>query len=374
MAFDGITVAAVVQELNEKLAGGRVDKIYQPENDEIHLMIRSKGQNYRLLATCAATNARIHITNNSKLNPIDAPLFVMVLRKHLSGGRIISFEQPDFDRVIYVNVESMSEMGDLTVKKLVIEIMGKHSNIILVNENGMVLDSVKHVSRLISSVRQVLPGNKFEKTPSQNKKDPVGISKGQFLWELENAKMPAYKAIYMGYTGVSPSAAIEIMTRAGIMQDKQSNDLTEAEAMALFEAFSEVMGESRGKNKGFVVLDDIGKPVEFSVYRPFVYSKNKTIEYDSVSEMLDSFYRDRDNVSRIQQKSHDLKRLVQLNIDRCLKKREIQNNMLDEIENRAYYKLCGELLTSNIYAVKKGADEFTTVNFFDENMPEITKS
>jgi len=374
MAFDGITVAAVVSELNDKLSGGRIDKIYQPENDEVHLLVRCKGQNHRLLATCAATNPRVHITNNAKQNPINAPLFVMVLRKHLSGGRIVGFEQPDFDRVIYMNVESMNEMGDLTVKRLVIEIMGKHSNIILVNEDGVVLDSVKHVSRLISSVRQVLPGYKFEKAPSQNKKDPVGVAKGQFLWEMESAKGFVQKAIYMTYTGVSPAAATEIMTRAGVEQDKQCSDLTEDEAAALYIGFDGLIEEGRRGSKGYVAFDDIGKPFEFSMYKPFAHKKNKTVEFNGVSELLDSFYKDRDNVSRIQQKSHDMKRLVQLNVERCLKKREIQKETLEEIEDRDYYKLCGELLTSNIYAIKKGADEFTTVNFFDENLSEITIS
>jgi len=372
MAFDGITVAAIVCELNEKLAGGRIDKVYQPENDEIHIMIRCKGQNHRLLVSCAATNPRIHITNNAKPNPIDAPLFVMVLRKHLAGGRIVGFEQPEFERVICMNVESMSEMGDLTIKQLVVEIMGKHSNIVLINESGMVLDSVKHVSRLISSVRQVLPGYQFERAPSQGKKDPVGVSKGQFLWELENAKGAVHKAIYMSYTGISPAASTEVMTRAGIAVDRQCADLTEAESDVLFAAFSGVIEEGTTQSIGYVVLDDIGKPFEFSMYKPFAFKKNKTIEYGGISELLDAFYKDRDNVSRIQQKSHDLKRLVQLNFDRCAKKREIQQNTLDEIADREQYKLCGELLTSNIYAIQKGAEEFTTVNFFDENMPEIT--
>jgi len=387
MAFDGITVSAVVRELNEKLAGGRIDKVYQPEKDEIQFLIRAKGENHRLLLTCSATNPRIHLTQNAKPNPIEAPQFTMVLRKHLQGGRVISFEQLDFDRIIHMNVESMSEMGDLTIKRLVVEIMGKHSNIILVNDgntkltsaecsheklNWVVVDSLKHISRLVSSVRQILPGYAYMPAPTQNKLNPNHVAKGQFMLEMENAKTTVHKAIYMAYTGISPGTSEELTQRAGLESTKQAAELTEHESEILFTVFENLIEESHKNHIGFITLDEMGKPAAFSVYKPFSVRTNKLVEYHGVSAMLEAFYQDRDTVSRIQQKSHDLKRLVQLNIDRCIKKRELQQNTLDEIANREYYKLCGELLTSNIYAIKKGMAEFTTMNFFDENQPTIT--
>ena len=170
MAYDGIAVSNIVYELKEKFVGGRIDKIYQPRNDEIIFSVRSvKEGNFRVLLSANSMHPRMHITDIKKENPVTAPMFCMVLRKHIAGGRILDIRQPDFERIIIIDVESMNEMGDLGVKHIITEFMGKYSNIILTDENGRILDSIKHVSHDRSSVREVLPGGEYVYPPSQGK-------------------------------------------------------------------------------------------------------------------------------------------------------------------------------------------------------------
>lgn len=355
MAFDGITVANIAHELNKKLTGGRIDKAYQPESDEIILLVRSNGVNYRLLITANASHPRIHLTEKNKDNPLTAPMFCMVLRKHLTGGRIVCIEQPDFERIINIKINSLNEMGDMTEKTLIVEIMGKHSNIILADENGVILDCIKHVSHALSSVREVLPGKIYAPAPSQNKINPLELEKEQFL--RATANIPIYQA----YTGISPIIGKEIMHRSQV----NNSDI--------FIEFKKIMdGVTAGNYSNEVIFDDKNKPVEFSCFEMLLYKDSLKKQFGSASEMLEYFYDRRDSTARISQKSQDLRKLVQLNIDRCLKKRDIQQNTLEEIKDRAQLKMYGELLTSNIYMLKKGMDKFTTTNFYDEACPEIT--
>ena len=172
VAYDGIAVSNIVYELKEKFTGGRIDKIYQPRNDEIIFSVRSvKEGNFRVLLSANSMNPRIHITDIKKENPVSAPMFCMVLRKHIAGGRILDIRQPDVERIIIIDVESMNEMGDLGVKHIITEFMGKYSNIILTDENGKILDSIKHVTHDRSSVREVMPGGIYEFPRYQNKMD-----------------------------------------------------------------------------------------------------------------------------------------------------------------------------------------------------------
>jgi len=175
MALDGITTAAIVTELKEKLIGGRIDKVHQPLTDEIRFSVRAIGANYKVLASANSGHPRMHITENTRENPMTAPLFCMVLRKHIAGGKIVDICQPNFERIIIIKVESANEMGDMTVKNLILEIMGKHSNLILTDENNKILDSIKRVSHDKSSVREVLPGKTYVFPPSQDKKNPIEL-------------------------------------------------------------------------------------------------------------------------------------------------------------------------------------------------------
>ena len=182
MAFDGIVTNSVVYELNEKLIGGRVDKIYQQEKDEILIYIRNQGSNHQLLLSSSSNNPRFYLTNNSKKNPATPPMFCMILRKHLSGGTILNIEQFELDRIIFIDISSRDELGRDSVKRIVIEIMGRHSNIILIDkETSNIIDCAKRVYEDMSRVRQIFPGGKYELPPLQDKANPLDLKKDEFL-------------------------------------------------------------------------------------------------------------------------------------------------------------------------------------------------
>ena len=193
MAFDGITISALVSEIKDKILGGRIDKIYQPESDEIILGIRSFGNAYKLLLTANPSNPKFHFTKENRNNPLNPPLFCMVMRKHLQSGKIINIEQPNFDRIINIYIESMNELGDYSTKKLVLEIMGRHSNLILTDENNIILDCIKHINHDKSSVREVLPGKEYVLPPAQDKYNTLDLSYDNFKDSFINLKAKKLK-------------------------------------------------------------------------------------------------------------------------------------------------------------------------------------
>lgn len=372
MALDGLAVSAIINELDSALTGGRIDKIYQPLNDEIIFSVRSLGGNYKVLMSANSNNPRLHITENKKANPDKAPLFCMVLRKHLAGGKITGFSRPGFERVINIHVSSANEMGDITEKTLTVEIMGKHSNIILIGEDGRIIDSIKHVSHDKSSLREVLPGKMYALPPSQDKLDPRFLSESEFLSLAETKSGSKFQnIIYQSYLGISPQSAAEICARA----DVEPSDCPESNLGAvkkIFDAFKNYMAEIENNRFNFTIITDENKNViDFSVTDSKRFYSDRKISCESMSSMLESFYRDRDNAYHIKQKAYDTRRLVLTNLERCVKKKEILQKTVADTKDMPLWKLYGELLTSNVYAVKKGINTFKTVNFYDENMAEI---
>jgi predicted ribosome quality control (RQC) complex YloA/Tae2 family protein len=216
MAFDGVLLSGLSRELQVLLTNGRIDRIHQPETDEIHILIRNNGENYKLLLSASASYPRIHLTRQNKDNPLVPAMFCMVLRKHLTGGRLLSIRQPGFERILEITFEVLSEMGDLTEKKLIIEIMGRHSNIIFTDKVNKILDSIKHVGENISRVREVLPGKQYVSPPSQGKSDPLNADREQVISLLQSdnsvAKQPQLLAD--AFTGVSRVTAEEICRAA----------------------------------------------------------------------------------------------------------------------------------------------------------------
>ncbi len=375
MALDGITVSNIVSELQKKLIGGRIDKIYQPLNDEIIFSIRSLGKNIKVLATANSSHPRIHITEIQKDNPAQAPMFCMVLRKHIAGGKIISIEQPNFERIINIKIEGLNEMGDMGIKTLIIEIMGKHSNIILTDENGIILDSIKRVSHDKSSVREVLPNKQYMLPPSQDKKNPILTNKDEFISLskiTDGQKLQGF--IYKNYTGISPVMASEICFRAGFDPSSYCGEIDENGFSKLYDTFYNVFNDIKSEKYSpeIIYTEDTEKITEFSSISMLQYGNGfKKQHFDSISALLEEYYAERDNMYHIQQKAHDMRRIILTNIERCVKKSEIQQKTLKSIENREDWRVKGELLTANIYAVQKGMTVFKTINFYDENMPEI---
>ena len=374
MALDGITVSSIVWELKDKLLGGRTDKIYQPQKDEIIVGVRSIGSNFKLLLSANPSHPRIQLTSVNKENPMTPPMFCMVLRKHIAGSKITNIYQPDFERVVILELDSLNEMGDPTTKRLTIEIMGKHSNIILTDENNRILDSIKHVSHETSSVREVLPGKEYAAPPSQGKINPKKLNEDEFLQIFsEKLTLKLQQIIYQSYIGISPAMASEICCRAGVDASLHGEELEMDGRKQLFAAFASIMHEIETTSFApEIIYDDKAcKILDFSPVEMTQYNEFKKISYSSVSEMLEAFYSQRDNAYHIKQKAHDMRRLVVSNIERCVKKKEIQIKTERENQGLEEWKLKGELLTANIYAIEKGMNTIKVVNYYDEGLPEM---
>lgn len=369
MAFDGITVSAIKAEIEDKILGGRIDKVYQPEKDEIILGIRSMGQAYKLLLTSNASNPKFHFTQTNPSNPMTPPLFCMVMRKHLQSGKIIKIEQPDFDRILNIYVESLNELGDYSVKKLVLEIMGRHSNIILTDENNTILDCIKHIGHDTSSVREVLPGREYTLPPSQGKINTLELGNNNFNEVLENnPSFEIQSVIYKNYTGISPIAASEICYRANVNGSTPVEALTDIQKEIVFNKFAELVEDIKA-NRFYPesITNEKGKTIDFSPIEMTQFNGLEIKKYTSISELIESFYANRDFAYRIGQKTQDLRKLITQNIERCIRKKDIQMQTLRSIKNRDELRLKGELLTANIYSIKKGMTTVELPNYYSEN-------
>lgn len=374
MALDGITTSAIVSELKSALLGGRIDKIHQPVADEIRMTVRIPGSGAKkLILSANSAHPRIHLTESARENPMTAPLFCMVMRKHIAGGKIIDILQPNFERIVILRVESANEMGDITTKNLILEIMGKHSNLILTDETGKILDSIKRVTHEKSSVREVLPGKAYVFPPSQDKKNPLEAEQDAFLSALhlqEGRKLQEF--LYQTYTGISPIMAGEICSRAGLDASHACQETSAAEGEALFAAFSKTTAEIKAAAyQPAIYYQENGKIVDFAVLEMTQFRTLRKKEFDSISALLEGFYHERDNAAHIRQKAHDMRKLVINNIERCVKKKEIQIKTRRETKGMELWKKKGELLTANIYAVPQGVTTFKTIDYYEETMPEI---
>jgi predicted ribosome quality control (RQC) complex YloA/Tae2 family protein len=364
MAFDGITVSAIKAEIEDKILGGRIDKVYQPEKDEIILGIRSMGQAYKLLLTSNASNPKFHFTQTNPSNPMTPPLFCMVMRKHLQSGKIIKIEQPDFDRIL-----SLNELGDYSVKKLVLEIMGRHSNIILTDENNTILDCIKHIGHDTSSVREVLPGREYTLPPSQGKINTLELDDNNFKEVLgNNPSFEIQSVIYKNYTGISPIAASEICYRANVNGSTPVEALTDIQKEVIFNEFAKLVEDIKA-NRFYPesITNEKGKTIDFSPIEMSQFNGFEIKKYTSISELIESFYANRDFAYRIGQKTQDLRKLITQNIERCIRKKDIQMQTLRSIKNRDELRLKGELLTANIYSIKKGMTTVELPNYYSEN-------
>lgn len=372
MAFDGIMINSIIHELNEKIVGGRIDKVYQPENDEIVLGVRSFGTNYKLLLTANPSHSRLQLTEKTRENPAVPPLFCMVMRKHIQSGKILQITQPSFERIVNIKIEALNEMGDYTVKTLVLEIMGRHSNLILVDENNTILECARHVSFDKSSVRQVLPGKEYVLPPSKDKLDTLLLDADNFkkvLNEKQNEK--AFAAIYKGYNGISPVIADEICHNAAIDSTSPVSELGEAEKTRLFESFAAVVDKIKNAAYEPMIVYDGDRMVDFVPFGLNMFGGLRSEVFDTPSALAEHYYSAKDTAYRINQKTHDLRHIINQNIERCVKKRTMQQKSFKETENREYLRLCGELLTANIYAVKQGMTTVKLKNFYSETQEEI---
>lgn len=290
MALDGIVIANMVKELNHTITGGKINKIAQPENDELLLTIKNNKTQYRLLISAGASLPLIYFTEKNKTSPMTAPNFCMLLRKHIGSGRFTRIWQPGLERIIHFEIEHLNELGDLCKKDLVVEIMGKHSNIIFCDDKGMIIDSIKHVSAQMSSVREVLPGREYFIPATQEKADPLTIPEHTFAELVCSKPMPIAKALYTSLTGISPLIAEELCHRSSIESSQSANTLSPLEQTHLFHIFSLLMEDVREGNFSPRIIFDGNEPVDFSSVPLTQYADFAAKEFSTISEVLESYY------------------------------------------------------------------------------------
>lgn len=371
MALDGITISALCAQLNNSISGGRISKIAQPEKDELLFTVKTPSGNLKLLISASATLPFCYLTDESIQSPMTAPNFCMLLRKHISSGRILSVTQPSLERVLDFHIEHLNEMGDVCTKILTVELMGKHSNIIFREENGNIIDSIKHISAAVSSVREVLPGRTYFIPQSEDKLDPLSLDKTKFIDTVRSKAMPLYKAIYSTLTGFSPLIAEEICFRAGIDSQSSAADLSDDMVLHLFNNITWLVEDIKSfAYKPLIISDDQMIPIDFSAVDITQYSDCNKEYYDSVSLVLREFYQRKNEYTRIRQKSYDLRKIVTTILERDVKKLDLQLKQLKDTEKMDKYRIYGELITAYSHQVISGSKSFTCINYYDGS--EIT--
>ena len=451
MALDGTVISCMAWELNHALAGGKINKIAQPEKDELMLTIKNNRKQYRLLVSASASLPLVYLTDQNKTGPMTAPNFCMLLRKHIGSGRILRIWQPGMERILNMEIEHLNELGDICRKLLIIELMGKHSNIIFCQEDGMILDSIKHVSAQVSSVREVLPGRMYfipetqhkydpqtiteeeffssvcqkpmplskaielgdicrklliielmgkhsniifcqedgmildsikhvsaqvssvrEVLPgrmyfipeTQHKYDPQTITEEEFFSSVCQKPMPLSKAIYTTLTGISPLIAEELCHRSNLESDQSANSFQEIEQIHLFHTLKRMMEDLETHAFTPNIVYDGKVPLEYAAFLLTQYQDMHTETYDTMSEVLERYYAEKNTITRIRQKSSDLRRIVQTALDRSRKKYDLQKKQLKDTEKRDKFRIYGELLNTYGYEAVPGSRELSAVNYY----------
>lgn len=365
MAFDGVTIAGIVSELKEKLVGNRIYKIAQPEKDELLLTIKGSCGQVRMLMSADASLPLLYLTEKNKTSPMTAPNFCMLLRKHLQNARIVSVTQPGLERIVRFELEHLNELGDLCKKYLIIELMGKHSNIIFCDDKDGIIDSIKHISGMVSSVREVLPGRVYFIPKTQEKAELLDCTSEEIATVLKARSMPIFKAIYTGFTGISPCIAHELCVRAGIDADWSSSELEEDALSRLTAALRGLADDVQEERFYYSVVYENHQPVEYAATKLSSYSQEQSRKFARISELLEYYYAEKNTITRIRQRSSDLRRIVQTALERNVKKYDLQVKQLQDTEKREKYKVYGELLNAYGYEVETGAKSMEATNYYD---------
>ncbi|MFD2612912.1 Rqc2 family fibronectin-binding protein [Paenibacillus gansuensis] len=362
MALDGLVVRAVVHEL-QMCVGSRINKIHQPNPHDIILQIRAQGANRKLLLSANPTYPRVHFTTGSYTNPMDAPMFCMLLRKHCESGIIEAVEQVDNERIIRIQVRQRDELGDLSVKTLVIELMGRHSNLILLDPGtGQILDGIHHVTPAISSYRIVMPGSTYVGPPEQGKLNPLtaGEAEVKGILAQEGFDLKPEQGIVQHFSGLSPLAAREIVFRSGTHT-----------AEGLAEAFLQTMEDMRAHNYVYNIVENeaTGKAV-FSVLE-LRHAEGSAVLFESLSECLEAYYGDKAERDTVKQRVSDLIRFLQNEKSKNEKKLEKLHETVEEAKDADKFRITGELLTASLHLLKRGDKDIEVVNYYDEDQALI---
>ena len=371
MAFDGITIANIVTELNQTITGGKINKIAQPENDELIITIKNQRKQYRLFLSASASLPLIYLTETNKPSRLTAPNFCMLLRKHIGSGKIIAIEQPGMERIIRFTIEHLNELGDLCTKYLIVEIMGKHSNIIFCNEEDQIIDSIKHVSAHMSSVREVLPGRPYFIPETQSKLNPFVLTEEIFQEKIFPRPVNVAKAIYTSITGISPLMAEEVCYRAGIDGGIPTDGLEDVERVHLAHTFLRMVDDIRDGHFEPNIIYKGKEPVEFACFPLSQYQDYRAVSYPSIFPVLETYYAEKNIVTKMRQKTVDLRKIVQNALERNVKKYQLQQKQLKDTEKKEKYRVWGELLNTYGYEVEPGAKSMEALNYYTNEMIQI---
>ena len=353
MAFNGITMRAITVELRDKLLDSHISKIAQPEENELILTIKLRRGTLRLLISANASLPLIYLTEENKKSPDTAPNFCMLLRKHIGNGRICDIEQMGLERVLRLSIEHRDEMGDLSVKFLYVEIMGKHSNIIFTDSDNKIIDSIKHISSAVSSVREVLPGRQYFIPTQEGKIDPLSIDENDFL-AMINAKNQTLKGLLSGsFIGFSSITSVEICARAGLDIDQSTASLDETGINSLKLEFFKLISDIKNERFEPVIISDneTEKPLEYSAFHLISYNDKKSVDQDSISSLLYNFYSRRDIYANMHQRSTDLRKIVFNLLNRNKKKYSLQEKQYKDTEKKELFRQRGELLRAYAYSI-----------------------
>ena len=372
MALDGISIHALVHEFNQNLLNGKINKISQPEREELLITVNTADGNKRLLISANASLPFMYITKDNKPAPAQAPGFCMLLRKHIGAGRIIEISQMGLERVVRFKIQHLNEMGDITFKYLYVEIMGKHSNIIFCNEENMILDSIKHIPSSVSSVREVLPGRDYFIPTQEGKINPLESTEDFFKSKVLKKSDSVFKAIMSSYIGISPTIANEICYRACIDSDVSNASLFDEHKNSLYKEFTALIDDVKSNNYYYNIIVDgnTNKPMEYAPLKLSMYADMQSKEYDSFSEVLVEFYAKRNAYTNIHQKSADLRKIISNHIERAAKKLDLQLKQEKDTNKREKYRIYGELLHTYGYEAKQGDKSITVINYY--NNEELT--
>lgn len=371
MSFDGIVTRALCDEFNTKYSGARVDKIYQTEKDEIMINARSKDGSFKVLVSASSNNPRFYVSKVSKENPTEAPLFSMILRKNLSGFKFLRLEQFGFDRAVQFVFTGYNELHEDTMRYLVVEIMGKYSNIVLCNEDYKIIDAIKRVSSSMSSKREIEPGLIYEKPPAFDRLSPVDISEEELKDLMEDKRDESLKDFLMrSFIGLSTEIASAIIFDASLDEEYLIKNLDDSFLDRFITSFIKIFDAVRNKDYSYNIYKLSERKSVFNAIKLSQYESLERENFSGISELLDKYYYEKDQKDRIAQRSQNMRHTVSTNLKRAKNKLQKQKEEMLESANRDMYKVYADLISSNIHKISKGLKSVTLENFYDD-MNEI---
>ena len=367
MPLDGLTLGFIARELNDTLAGARIERVTQPEKDMLLIFVRNNGKNHRLLLSASPGFARAHLTEGQYINPMEAPMFCMLMRKHISGGKIMGVRQLNGDRVLVIDLESQDELGVMHPYQMYLEAMGRHSNLTLVRD-GRIIDAIRHVTDDMSRVRQALPGLPFVPPPAQDKIAPDSAAKDILLEKLSVQVGRLDKTLQQCVSGLSAISAKEMCYR---MTGSEQTDLSDLDLPQLCERLSAFLQKLPSMQPPMLLRDSTGLPADVFPFLYLSYPDTQQRAMPTLSQAFDAFYDGRDRQNRMQQRSAGLRKLIKTHIERSEKKLALQEEELLNAEKMEDYRIMGELLTAQLHLVPRGVDKVQLNNYYDGQMLEV---